>query len=105
MCLVKPTLALATGPPIASGPAPVVADGVETASLYASFTVSGVLTPSETANLSAKRVRDFEARALAPTGVSPVCTFNTPLTGTPYCPALSTASPADRPRAHGHNVR
>ncbi|OTA34844.1 hypothetical protein BTJ68_05361 [Hortaea werneckii EXF-2000] len=115
MCLLKPTLAwaalaavahaipqqfdfnaLAAAPTVASGPAPVDADGVETASLYTSFTVSGAVTPSETATLSAKRVRDLEGRAPAPTEVTSVCTFTTPMTssntGTPYYPALSTTS-------------
>ncbi|KAI6849032.1 hypothetical protein BTJ68_00414 [Hortaea werneckii EXF-2000] len=115
MCLLKPTLAwvalaavahaipqqfdfnaLAAAPTVASGPAPVDADGVETASLYTSFTVSGAVTPSETATLSAKRVRDLERRAPAPTEVTSVCTFTTPITssntGTPYYPALSTTS-------------
>ncbi|KAI7266626.1 hypothetical protein KC319_g2784 [Hortaea werneckii] len=115
MCLLKPTLAwvalaavahaipqqfdfnaLAAAPTVASGPAPVDADGVETASLYTSFTVSGAVTPSETATLSAKRVRDLEGRAPAPTEVTSVCTFTTPITssntGTPYYAALSTTS-------------
>lgn len=69
--------ALAATPTLASGSAAVDADGVESASLFTSYIMSGSVTPSETATLSAKKARDLQRRAPSPSERSSV--FTTPL--------------------------